>query len=61
MNVVRDLVAQIVFHFRLNLFLVKQIDCCGIHAVSPEKFAVALIKLPERSVGTLSINPEQGS
>ena len=47
MNVVRDLIAQIVLHFRLNLFLVERIDCSGIDAVSPEKFAVALIKLPE--------------
>src|SRR5438552_7001013 len=61
MNVVRDLVAQIVLHFRLNLFLVEQVDCGWVHAVSTEKFAMALIKLPERSVRTLSINPEQRS
>ena len=47
MNVVRDLVAQIILHFRFDLFFVERIDCGGIHAVSPEKFAVALIKLPE--------------
>ena len=31
MNVVRDLVAQIVLHFRLNLFFVERVDCRGIH------------------------------
>ncbi len=46
-NVVRDLVAQIVLHFRFNLFFVERVDCGGIHTVSPEKFAMALIKLPE--------------
>ena len=49
MNVVRDLVAQIVLHFRLNLFFVERVDCSGIHTVSAEKLAMALIKLPERS------------
>src|ERR1043166_6990575 len=52
-NVVRNLVAQIVLHFGLNLFLVQRIDCRGIDAVSPKKFAMALIKLPERSVRAL--------
>src|SRR5437899_959511 len=47
MNVMRDLVAQIVLHFRLNLFLVEEVDCGWVHAVSTEKFAMALIKLPE--------------
>jgi hypothetical protein len=47
MNVVRDLIAQIVLHFRLNLFLVERVDCRRIHTVSPEKIAMALIKLPE--------------
>jgi hypothetical protein len=47
MNVVRDLVSQIVLHFRLNLFLVERIDSSGIHTVSAEKIAMALIKLPE--------------
>ena len=61
MNVVRDLIAQIVLHFRLNLFFVERVDCRWIHAVSPEKIAMALIKLPERSIRPLSINAEQGS
>jgi hypothetical protein len=47
MNVVRDLVSQIILHFCLNLFLVERVDGSGIHAVSPEKLAMALIKLPE--------------
>jgi hypothetical protein len=47
MNVVRDLVSQIVLHFYLNLFLVQRVNPGGIHTVSAEKFAMALIKLPE--------------
>jgi hypothetical protein len=47
MNVVRDLVSQIVLHFRLNLFLVERVDCGRIHTVSAEKLAMALIQLPE--------------
>ena len=47
MDVVCDLVAQIVLHFRLNLFFVERVDCRGIHTVSPEKLAMALIELPE--------------
>jgi len=47
MNVVRDLVSQIVLHFYLNLFLVQRVNPSWIHAISPEKFAMALIKLPE--------------
>ena len=61
MNVVRDLVAQIILHFRFDLFFVERIDCGGIHAVSPKKFAVALIKLPERPVRPLPINAKQRS
>ena len=34
MNVVRDLVSQIVLHFRFNLFLVERVDCGRIHTVS---------------------------
>src|SRR5262249_22212424 len=61
MNVVRDLVAQIVLHFRFNLFLVERVERSGIYAASPEELAMALIQLPERSVWTLSINAEHRS
>jgi hypothetical protein len=47
MNVVRNLIAQIVLHFRLNLLFVERVDGGGIHTVSSQKFAVTLIKLPE--------------
>ena len=61
MNVVRDLVAQILFHFGFNLIFVERVDFSGIHPVSPEKLAMTLIKLPKRSIRPLSIDAEQRS
>src|SRR5207244_13659093 len=58
MNVVLDLVAEILFHFSLNLIFVERIDRSGINPVSAEKLPMTLIKLPERSVRPLSINSE---
>src|SRR5579884_155963 len=46
-NVVRDLVAQILFHLRPNLLFIKRLDGGGIDAVAAEEIAMALIELPE--------------
>ena len=47
MNVVGDLVAQIVLHFHFNSLFIERIDRVRIHAVSAQKIAMALMKLPE--------------
>ena len=59
-DVVRDLVAQIVFHFRLNPIFIERVDCVCVHAVSAKKLAMTLIKLPERLVRPLTISTEAG-
>src|SRR5438045_7946878 len=58
-NVVRDLVAQILLHFRFDSLFVERVDLSGINAVPPEKLAMTLIKLPKRSICPLSIDAEQ--
>jgi len=60
-NVVGDLVPEILFHFCLNLLFIEGVDFSGINSVPAEKFAVTLIKLPERSIRPLSIYAEQRS
>ena len=59
-NVVRDLVPQILFDVSLDLLFVERFDVRRINFVSPQKFAVTLIKLPERSIRPLPIDPERG-
>src|SRR4026208_816369 len=59
MNVVRNLIAQIFFDISLDLLFIERFDVRGINFVSPQKFAVTLIKLPERSIRPLPINPER--
>src|SRR5262249_19387605 len=58
-NVVRDLVAEIFLHFVLNLFFIEYFDVRRINSISPQKLAMALIKLPERSVRPLAIDSER--
>src|ERR1700757_1055987 len=58
-NVVQDLVAQILLHFRFDSLFVERVDLSGINAVPPEKLAMTLIKLPKRSICPLSIDAEQ--
>ena len=60
MNVVRNLIAQIFFDISLDLLFIERFDVRGINFVSPQKFAVTLIKLPERSIRALPIDPERG-
>ena len=43
MNVVRDLVAQIIFHFRLNPVFIERINHIRVHPISAEKLTMALI------------------
>ncbi len=57
-NVVRDLVAQILLHFRFDSLFVERVDLSGINAAPPEKLAMTLIKLPKRSICPLSIDAE---
>ena len=59
-NVVRDLVPQILFDVRLDLLFIERFDLRRINFVSPQKFAMSLIKLPERSIWPLPIDPERG-
>ena len=58
-NVVCDLVAQILFHFSLNLLFVEGVDFSGINSVPAKKLAMTLIELPERSIRPLSIDAEE--
>src|SRR5262249_18635880 len=58
-NVVRDLVAQVLLHFRFDSIFIERVDLSGINAVPPEKLAMTLIKLPKRSICPLSINAKQ--
>ena len=58
MNVVLDLVAEILLHLVLNLLFIERIEFSEINAVSAEKLAVTLIKLPERPIRPLSIDAE---
>jgi len=44
---VRDLIAEVVFHFRLNSLFIKRINHVHIYPVPAQKIAVALMKLPE--------------
>src|SRR5437588_584585 len=39
-NVVRDLVAQILLHFRFDSLFVERVDLSGINAVPPEKLPI---------------------
>ena len=57
-DVVRDLIAQIVFHLGLNALLIQDVDGSNIHPIAAKKFAMALVKLPERLIGTLTIDAE---
>ena len=59
-NVVRDLVAQIFLDVSLDLLFIERFDLRRINFVSPQKFAMTLIKLPERSIRPLPIDPERG-
>ena len=59
-NVVRNLIAQIFFDISLDLLFIERFDVCRINFVSPQKFAVTLIKLPERSIRPLPIDEERG-
>ena len=59
-NVVRDLVAQVFFDVCLNLLFIERFDLRSINFVSPQKFPMTLIKLPERSIRPLPIDPERG-
>src|SRR6476660_9967303 len=59
-NVMRDLVAQIFLDISLDLLFIEWFDLRGINFVSPQKFAMTLIKLPERSIRPLTIDPERG-
>src|SRR6476660_2396630 len=59
-NVVRDLIAQIFFDIRLDLLFIERFDLRRINLVSPQKFTMTLIKLPERSIRPLPIDPERG-
>jgi hypothetical protein len=61
MNIVRDLVAQIVLHFCLNLIFIERVDYGSVHPVSTKKLAMTLIKLPKRLIRPLPIDAEQRS
>ena len=58
LNVVRNLIAQILFNFFLDLVLVQMIDAIGIDPVITEESLVTLVELPERLIGPLAIDPE---
>ncbi len=58
MNIMLDLVAEILLHLVLNLLFIERIDRSGINAVFAKKLPMTLVKLPERSIRPLSINPE---
>ena len=59
-NVMRDLVAQIFLDISLDLLFIERFDFRGINFISPQEFAMTLIKLPERSIRPLPIDPERG-
>ena len=46
-NVMCDLIAQIVLHFRLDALFIQRSDRVCVHAVSAKKLAMALVKPPE--------------
>src|SRR5712691_994516 len=58
LEVVRDLVAQLVLHLQLDLFLVERIDHVRLHRVIAQKTFVTLIELPERLIGPLPVDPK---
>jgi len=59
-NVMRDLIPQVFFDVRLNLLFIEWFDFRRINFVSPQKFAMTLIKLPESSIWPLPIDPKRG-
>src|SRR3982750_2434334 len=59
-NVMGNLIAQIFLDISLNLLFIERFDVRRINFVSPQKFAVTLIKLPKRSIRPLPIDPERG-
>ena len=50
-DVVRNLIPQIVFHFELDALVIERIDRIDLHAVLAQKFTMTLVKLPERLIG----------
>src|SRR5439155_14978886 len=57
-DVMRDLIAQIVFYFRFDTLFIQRIDRVCLDAVSAEKLAMALIKPPKRLIRSLTVNPK---
>ena len=58
LNVVRNLLAQIIFDFELDPFVIQRVDHADVHMLEPKEFAVALIKLPERLIRPLAVDPK---
>ena len=56
----RDLVAQIFLDISLDLLFIERFDLRRINFVLAQKVAMTLIKLPERSIRPLPIDPERG-
>src|ERR1051326_1359778 len=58
-NVMRDLVAQILLDVSLNLRFIQGLNVGRINFVSAQELPMTLIKLPERAVWPLPVDPKR--
>jgi len=55
---VRNLLAQIIFNVGLHPFVIERVEGAYLNGMTPQKFAMALIKLPKCLIRPLAIDPK---